>query len=464
MTTRLSFRPRPLDPMKKLGVVRDLSELDGDGVVNRQVVHGHAALDAENEDAHAHEQIKKAKEIPTPDVNLVATYDTDYRPSFVPPVTYLRAQARGVRPVYTRESTAYDLDDSDEIWLNKYNGNQNRLSPEKFEMMLNKLEVACQIATERLMDKKNMEAGERGVSSTVTMRDVCSSPDALSKDEAIQVLRSTGARLPVLTAVYEFWRDKRVGVGKPVLRHFWPPPPATDTNPYTVFRPREKVQRPQTRRRRENDIASFEKLKEIRKNLEAGRQLLQSVLKRERRKMDITMCDFELKMLQVKLHHEPKQLHDMIEMEAAATLRKKERARQEDLMREVGRTAGSENLKLVLENAGLQDSKRHVKKRRKETAEESFSATKGSLDPPQEPDLKMHFAGVINLSRLACYMNIPPEVHRMRCKPRIGRGGRIIFDRCHALSRNPFYRPNGIPGKGDDDDDDGEHGVENVPP
>jgi len=51
----------------------------------------------------------------------------------------------------------------------------------------------------------------------------------------------------------------------------------------------------------------------------------------------------------------------------------------------------------------------------------------------------MHFVGPINLSRLACFMNVPPEVHRMNCKPRIGRGGRIIFDRCDPLSRQPFF-------------------------
>lgn len=438
--TRTSFRPRPLDVHKQLGIVRDVEELDqNDEGVSRPVHHGHAQLDAENEEELVRGQMKKMKKIPIPEVTKVATYETDYRPTFQTPVTYLRAQPRILRPAFSRESAAYDLNDPDERWLHKYNGNQNRLSPEKFELMLNTLEVACQVATERYIDAKNVEAGDKGTTSNVTLRDVCSTPDALSEEEALSSLKSTGARLPVLQAVYAYWKERRMNTGQPILRHFWPPPPTTDVNPYTVFRPRERAQRPQTRRRRENDFASYEKLKEIRKNLEASRNLLHAIVKRERRKMDISMCNYEIQMLQVKLHHEPKQLHDMLEMEAAASLRKKERSRQEDLMREV-RKMGDENLQVVLENSGIQDSRKQLKKKRKDTsATDALNAARGSLDPPQEPDIKMHFVGPINLSRLACFMNVPPEVHRMNCKPRIGRGGRIIFDRCDPLSRQPFF-------------------------
>ncbi|KAL8501835.1 hypothetical protein ACS0TY_021084 [Phlomoides rotata] len=44
-----------------------------------------------------------------------------------------------------------------------------------------------------------------------------------------------------------------------------PPPPVNDTNPYNVFRPREKAHRLHTRRmqRRENNVQSFEKLRQV---------------------------------------------------------------------------------------------------------------------------------------------------------------------------------------------------------
>lgn len=50
MATTRAFRARPLDIHKALEIVRDLSLLDStEGLPAREVVHNHAALDAENE-------------------------------------------------------------------------------------------------------------------------------------------------------------------------------------------------------------------------------------------------------------------------------------------------------------------------------------------------------------------------------------------------------------------------------
>ena len=49
-STRLSFRPRPLDLNKQLDIVRDSKDLDNqDGNVSREITHNHEGLDAENE-------------------------------------------------------------------------------------------------------------------------------------------------------------------------------------------------------------------------------------------------------------------------------------------------------------------------------------------------------------------------------------------------------------------------------
>ena len=54
MTTRTSFRPRPLDITKQLAIVRDLEDLDSaDGLVSRDVTHNHEALDKENEEVRS---------------------------------------------------------------------------------------------------------------------------------------------------------------------------------------------------------------------------------------------------------------------------------------------------------------------------------------------------------------------------------------------------------------------------
>lgn len=50
MATTRAFRARPLDINKPLDIVRDLSLLDStEGLPARDVVHNHAALDADNE-------------------------------------------------------------------------------------------------------------------------------------------------------------------------------------------------------------------------------------------------------------------------------------------------------------------------------------------------------------------------------------------------------------------------------
>lgn len=49
MSSRLTFRPRPLDIHKKLPIVKSVKDLDSDEGVSRTVQHNHIALDAENE-------------------------------------------------------------------------------------------------------------------------------------------------------------------------------------------------------------------------------------------------------------------------------------------------------------------------------------------------------------------------------------------------------------------------------
>jgi enhancer of polycomb-like protein len=90
-----------------------------------------------------------------------------------------------------------------------------------------------------------------------------------------------------VAAVFDYWAAKRERRQKPLMRPYQMPPPVTDTNPYNVFRPREKISRPQTRRKRENDHAAYQKMAEIRRNMAAGLFILEAVAKRERRKRDL---------------------------------------------------------------------------------------------------------------------------------------------------------------------------------
>ena len=59
----------------------------------------------------------------------------------------------------------------------------------------------------------------------------------LKKDEALQAMSKTHAlRHPTLLAIYNYWREKRVKRGRPLLRSLQAPTAPSDSNPYNVFR------------------------------------------------------------------------------------------------------------------------------------------------------------------------------------------------------------------------------------
>jgi len=93
----------------------------------------------------------------------------------------------------------------------------------------------------------------------------------------------------ILDQVFDYWKEKRRRLQKPALRRLQAPTPESDNNPFLVFRMRAKPNRPQTRRRRETQEESMEKLRMLRHNLEANMRLASMVLMREKKKMDIVV-------------------------------------------------------------------------------------------------------------------------------------------------------------------------------
>jgi hypothetical protein len=68
------------------------------------------------------------------------------------------------------------------------------------------------------------------------------------------------------------------------------PTPDSDNNPYHVFRQRTKPNKPQTRRRRETQEESLEKLRSIRENLSQALSIAEMVREREHKKHRWTVC------------------------------------------------------------------------------------------------------------------------------------------------------------------------------
>mmetsp|Transcript_12554 Transcript_12554/g.41388 ORF Transcript_12554/g.41388 Transcript_12554/m.41388 type:complete len:475 (+) Transcript_12554:175-1599(+) len=462
MSSRLSFRSRPLDPNSQLVILRSLDDIEEGGLVTREVSHAHKALDKENEEVLT-VKTTAGSEIPVPEVRTVASYDTDYRPIFRQPMHYIRSLSS-----QSSDFVQYDLDNEDEDWLKSYNDGQNRLPPEKFELMLWRLETACEEATERaLAERLSMYADKGGVLSHAEKVQAAASTSTLSREMAYEAMREASTRLAVLQAVYEYWVAKRKRWGKPIMRMLQVPPASSDTDPFHVFRTREKVNRPQTRRRRENDIAAFDKMTALRQNLEAARQLLEVTLKREKKKRDLVQCETDAQALHVKLRHEPRQLHEQIEAEAynALSTRKREYDDPQLLERTAtdaangGGAGGAPVLEIQRRPDGsvaiakaspdavaaAQAAHRHKRQKhhhRHHRDERSAASARSSgpappyRPPPEAPKVEMLFALPLDVAALPSF-GFPPRLNGGACRARVGRGGRIVLDRCNPITRSP---------------------------
>ena len=111
------------------------------------------------------------------------------------------------------------------------------------------------------------------------------SVDNLPKPHALDVLYECAACPQWLrNRVYEFWRDKRRRAAKPALRRLQAPTPESEANPYLVFRQRAKPSKPLTRRRRETQEESLDKLGAVLENLEHAMKVAAMVRDREAQK------------------------------------------------------------------------------------------------------------------------------------------------------------------------------------
>jgi enhancer of polycomb-like protein len=74
--------------------------------------------------------------------------------------------------------------------------------------------------------------------------------------------------------------QKRGKLRRPLLRRFWPVTSTDDTNPHLVFRTREK-EKYKLRKKRQNDMEAFRKLKQLREDFDNLRAVLGLVCRRE---------------------------------------------------------------------------------------------------------------------------------------------------------------------------------------
>lgn len=109
--------------------------------------------------------------------------------------------------------------------------------------------------------------------------------DTILPSTAAKALTERSGLEPALVSklspeLYKLWVAKREKIGKPLVRKYWPPVIATDTNPHQVFRVRDK-ERYRLRRHRKNDLESFRKMQQLRKEFLQAKSILQLMLERE---------------------------------------------------------------------------------------------------------------------------------------------------------------------------------------
>ncbi|XP_029118525.1 uncharacterized protein [Elaeis guineensis] len=450
--SRLSFRPRPLDIHKKLPILKSIKDFEDDeapstssSTRNSQLLR--LAPEANNE-VHQNSLKKSSPEIPTPQFSVADTYERDYSRTFTQPPSYLRG--RGAR-AEIGEFVEYDMDNEDEDWLQELNHEKKILAPEKFETLLFKLEV---------LDHKTRERA--GIIAPTFGSPV---PVLLQLYSAAEALQVQSAGSAVFQSVYNYWKAKRERWQKPILRRLQPPPPVNDTNPYNVFRPREKAHRLHTRRmqRRENNVQSFEKLRQVRRNLDQARTVLGALIEREEKKREVMESEVSLQRIQIKYKHQAQLVEDGFALSGFPSNSWKFVSSEDDFFDSDDTTSGHRHApSAALQKPPFTDSKlivvpagrmKHEMRRRplphrwlhKKDLDEPVLLFTRPLDRD-----KLASAGIVQPPDPPAENG--PAAPPYRFQGRIGRGGRIIFDRRSPRLQapivnevNPYVPPNSRP-------------------
>lgn len=208
---------------------------------------------------------KKTYNIPAPQVMAAAGVDGNasiYKDlglegDFHPPSAYIRHRASGK---LADSEVEYELTFDDQEWLRqhtKYNPKGIQpVSPDTLEQLLNLFEQ------------------HSGFGPLVTPTEI----EAIAK-EKLGIIRSGTNK--ILEDVHTYWVSKRSKLRKPLVRKYWPITSSDDTNPNLTFRPREK-ERYRLRRKRGNDMESYEKLTRLHSDFMLVRDILELVKRREK--------------------------------------------------------------------------------------------------------------------------------------------------------------------------------------
>eukprot|EP01117_Protostelium_nocturnum_P007118 TRINITY_DN254_c0_g1_i1.p1 TRINITY_DN254_c0_g1~~TRINITY_DN254_c0_g1_i1.p1 ORF type:complete len:310 (+),score=59.56 TRINITY_DN254_c0_g1_i1:1089-2018(+) len=221
----------------------------------------------------------------------------------------------------------------------------------------------------------------------------------------------------VFQAVYNHWKMRRETEKIPLIYRYLRPPDPEDPSPYRAFRIR--VEEKNKRKGVRNDQSAVVKMRQLRQEMERARTLLEMIKKRERMKKDSIEHleqSFALSCL----------LARMTPIVETANQRKRRKIK------------AIRDMEMELEGA-ISDSEieEHSELSEPDTSN-SEDESPTSISPPRRAfpgsvifPISTHLGHVSNF-------NLGPKLPPFRGRARLGRGGRVIFDRVRNISVPTF--------------------------
>ena len=177
------------------------------------------------------------------------------------------------------------------------------------------------------------------------------------------------------------------------------------------------------------------------------------MLKREKRKNEMLTVEHELQNLQIKLRHEPKASHEAIEQKAMDADKKRAKLEIPENPPNKNIVLAGGSVELVKKPDGqyvvLGDDMGDIagRKRRRELGLAAIGGYPPRprvqiqvlpyKPPPEIPDIEMLFTKTPSTVAVRPFL-LPLGVDLKQCRPRYGRGGRIVFDRKDPITREAF--------------------------
>jgi len=357
-----------------------------------------------------------------PQINTVETYTQDISADYETTRSYVRHRCETMHE--WKSTLKYVADAEDEEWLEnnvKFGGKQDdgpSLSLDQLERILDLLEK------------------ETGFNAIITSHQAESTVLMKLPDIVVSFQRGTSSSVSfkqVLHDTYSYWVAKRSKLKRPLLRRFWPVTSSDDTNPHLVFRPFDK-EKYRLRKKRQNDLEAFQKMKQLRSDFDSLRAVLDLVKKRE-----------ELQLLQVKLQVDRfyQHLYDCIDSSGKPRVSRSihiEEARESlhvpvlfDIQTGRRKRATMDRSKNG-SSQSLVDSRSHKRSRTESMVDTKFSNIAGQNQGEPAPSFLDPLA-----TRSSCstnYLNRFPPIESAQVRsvyfkhrPRVGRGGRVCIDR-----------------------------------